>query len=92
VLNIAERVSKVPSDILAVNKRACHRSMEAAGIRTGMRACAELNALGFHQRSSKDFMRSMAANGVRNSLSGRDKTFGDYREQGEQASVTEHDV
>jgi enoyl-CoA hydratase len=92
VLNIAERVSKIPSDILAVNKRACHRSMEAAGIRTGMRACAELNALGFHQRSSKDFMRSMATNGVRDSLSDRDKTFGDYREQGEQASVTEHDV
>jgi hypothetical protein len=34
----------------------------------------------------------MAANGVRDGLSGRDKTFGDYREQGEQPSVTERDV
>lgn len=82
VLNIAERVSKVPNDILALNKRACHRSMEAAGIREGMRACTELNALGFHQRSSREYMKMLRDRGVRNGLSDRDKSFGDYREQG----------
>jgi enoyl-CoA hydratase len=92
VLSIAARVSKIPADILAINKRACHRSMEAAGIRTGMRACADLNALGFHQRSSKDFMKSMTSSGVRDSLSNRDRAFGDYREQGEMPSATDHDV
>jgi enoyl-CoA hydratase len=92
VLSIAERVSKIPADILAVNKRACHRSMEAAGIRTGMRACADLNALGFHQRSSRDFMKSMQSNGVRESLSERDRTFSDYREQGEMSSAADRDV
>jgi enoyl-CoA hydratase len=91
VLSIAERVSKIPGDILALNKRACHRSMEAAGIRTGMRACADLNALGFHQRSSKDFMKSMKSNGVRQSLSERDRTFSDYREQGEMSSAADRD-
>jgi enoyl-CoA hydratase len=37
VLRIAERITKVPSDLLALNKRAAHRAMEAMGIRTGMR-------------------------------------------------------
>jgi enoyl-CoA hydratase len=66
--------------------------MEAAGIRTGMRACADLNALGFHQRSSRDFMKSMQSNGVRESLSERDRTFSDYREQGEMSSAADRDV
>jgi enoyl-CoA hydratase len=92
VLGIAGRVSKVPADILAINKRACHRSMEAAGIRTGMRACTELNAVGFHQRSSRDFMKSMRSNGVRDSLSNRDSKFADYREQGETSSAAERDA
>jgi enoyl-CoA hydratase len=92
VLNIAERVSKVPNDILALNKRACHRSMEAAGIRTGMRACAELNALGFHQRSSKDFMKSMSSKNVRDSMSDRDRSFGDYREQDLSTSARDGDA
>jgi enoyl-CoA hydratase len=85
-------VSKVPADLLALNKRACHRSMEAAGIRVGMRACSELNALGFHQRSSKDFMRSMKEGGVRQGLSGRDRAFNDYREQSVATPRVDHDV
>jgi hypothetical protein len=66
--------------------------MEAAGIRTGMRACTELNAVGFHQRSSRDFMKSMRSNGVRDSLSNRDSKFADYREQGETSSAAERDA
>jgi len=31
----AQQISEVPSDLLAINKRVCHRSMEAAGIATG---------------------------------------------------------
>jgi enoyl-CoA hydratase len=54
--------------------------MEAAGIREGLRATAELNALGFHQRSSRDYMRSFKEKGVRANLSERDRAFGDYRE------------
>jgi enoyl-CoA hydratase len=88
VLNLAERVSNVPADILALNKRACHRAMEAAGIRTGMRACAELNAIGFHQRSSREFMKAMKSNGVRDSLSDRDHKFGDYREEAQPSPST----
>jgi enoyl-CoA hydratase len=79
---VAERVAKIPPDLLALNKRAAHRAMEAMGIRTGIRATAEIQALGFHQRSSMDYMQSFATKGVTAALSQRDAAFGDYRESG----------
>jgi enoyl-CoA hydratase len=80
VLAVAERVAKVPPDLLALNKRVAHRAMEAMGIRDGIRATADIQALGFHQRSSLEYMRSFAEKGVRDALSDRDRDFGDYRE------------
>jgi enoyl-CoA hydratase len=80
VLSIAERIARVPSDLLAINKRVCHRAMEAAGLRDGLRATAELNPLGFHQRSSKEFMRGLREGPVTEALTKRDGSFGDYRE------------
>ena len=82
VLAIAERVVKIPSDLLALNKRAAHRAMEAMGIRAGIRATAEIQALGFHQPSSREYLASFATKGVRAALSDRDAAFGDYREAG----------
>jgi enoyl-CoA hydratase len=89
VLAVAERVAKVPSDLLALNKRAAHRAMEAAGIRTGMRATADIQAQGFHQRSSREYMRSFAEKGVRQALSERDRAFGDYRERDPRAAESD---
>lgn len=82
VLGMAERVAKIPPDLLALNKRAAHRAMEAMGIRAGIRATAEIQALGFHQRSSMEYMRSFAEKGVTAALSERDAKFADYREAG----------
>jgi enoyl-CoA hydratase len=81
VLRIAERITKVPSDLLALNKRVAHRAMEAMGIRTGMRATADIQALGFHQPASRDYLATFATKGVAAALSDRDRTFGDYRER-----------
>ncbi len=81
VLVMAERVARIPPDLLALNKRAAHRAMEAAGIRSGIRATADIQAMGFHQRSSKEYMRSFAEKGVSEALSDRDRSFGDYRER-----------
>jgi enoyl-CoA hydratase len=80
VLRIAERVAKVPPDLQALNKRVVHRAMEAMGMRDGMRATADINALGFHQRSSREYFAQFAK-GVTTALSERDRTFGDYREE-----------
>jgi enoyl-CoA hydratase/carnithine racemase len=81
VLAIAGRIAKIPQDLLALNKRAAHRAMEAMGIRTGIRATAEIQAMGFHQPSSKEYMGSFRTKGVKEALSDRDKAFGDYRER-----------
>jgi enoyl-CoA hydratase len=78
VLAIAARVAMVPPDLLALNKRTVHRAMEAMGMRDGLRATAELQALGFHQRSSKDYRSSFADKGVSGALRDRDAPFDDY--------------
>lgn len=79
VLEIAQRVAKVAPDLQALNKRVVHRAMDAMGMREGMRATADLNALGFHQRSSREYFAQFAQ-GVTTALSARDQQFGDYRE------------
>ncbi len=79
VLRIAARVAKVAPDLQALNKRVVHRAMEAMGMRDGMRATADINALGFHQRSSREYFAQFSK-GVTTALSERDKQFGDYRE------------
>ena len=80
VLAVAERVAKIPVELLAINKRAAHRAMEAAGIRQGMRATTELQAVAFHQRSSREYRKGFAERSVSEQLSRRDRQFGDYRE------------
>jgi enoyl-CoA hydratase len=82
VLAIAARVAKVPPDLQALNKRVVHRAMEAMGMRDGMRATADINALGFHQRSSREYFARLAE-GVTDALDQRDRDFGDYRTQQE---------
>lgn len=78
VLAVAERVAQVPADLLALNKRAVHRSMEATGIRTGIRAATEVQAVARHQPSSKAYFARFAE-GVTKALDERDARFGDYR-------------
>ena len=81
VLAVAERIAKIPLDLLALNKRSAHRAMDAMGMRTGMRAGADIQALGFHQPASREYLKSFATNGVTAALSERDRQFGDYRER-----------
>jgi len=86
VLAMAERIAKIPADLLALNKRAAHRAMDVMGIRAGIRATAEIQALGFHQPASMEYMQSFVTKGVTAALSERDAVFGDYRESGESKS------
>lgn len=79
VLAMAERVAKVAPELQAINKRVVHRAMETMGMRDGMKATADLNALGFHQRASREYFAALSKN-VTEALSARDGDFGDYRE------------
>ncbi|GIR36277.1 MAG: hypothetical protein CM15mP49_16620 [Actinomycetota bacterium] len=45
--------------------------MEAAGIRNGIRATADIQALGFHQSSSKEYMEKLSKRDLKESLSER---------------------
>ena len=78
VLKIAEKVAKVPSDLQAINKRAVHRQMEAMGMRTGIRAGTEMQALAMHSKSTQEHLKELSS-GLKEALTKRDEEFGDYR-------------
>jgi enoyl-CoA hydratase len=78
VLEMAERVAKVPSDIQQINKRAVHRQMDAMGIRAGIRAGTEMQALATFTQSTQAHIAELRQ-GLTEALSKRDREFGDYR-------------
>lgn len=78
VLKIARRVAQVPRDLQALNKRVVHRAMEIMGARAAIRSGTEIQALCFHQKSSREYMGKLRQN-VNQALNERDSKFGDYR-------------
>jgi len=78
VLDVAERIAKIPPDLQQLNKRSVHRAMEIMGMRAAIRSGTEIQALAFHQKSSREYLREFAK-GVTHALDKRDKAFGDYR-------------
>jgi enoyl-CoA hydratase len=78
VLDIAERVARIPPDIQQINKRAVHRQMEAMGLRAGIRAGTELQQMGMLTQSTQAHMAEIRDN-LTAALSKRDQQFGDYR-------------
>lgn len=83
VLDMASRVAKIPTDVQQINKRAVHRQMEAMGIRAGIRAGTELQALSAMTESAKAFYANVRNDGLTSALSARDEKFGDYRTKAE---------
>ena len=78
VLEKAERISKIPPDLQQLNKRSVHRAMEIMGMRAAIRSGTEIQAMGFHQKSARAYLRKLSE-GVSQALSERDKPFGDFR-------------
>lgn len=76
VLNMAERVAKVPIDVQQINKRALHRQMEFMGIRTGLHMGAEMNTMARHTESCKAQIASYEQD-VKATFSKRDEVFGE---------------
>jgi enoyl-CoA hydratase len=79
VLGVAEKVAKMPPDIVRLNKRIVHRGMEVMGLRTAIRVGTELCALGIHQKSMREFIGKSTREGLTSALDERDGKFGDYR-------------
>ena len=78
VLSVARRVAKIPRDLQALNKRVVHRAMEVMGARAAIRSATEIQALCFHQASSREYMKKMRES-VTKALDERDSKFNDYR-------------
>ncbi|MBC8475858.1 MAG: enoyl-CoA hydratase, partial [Gammaproteobacteria bacterium] len=78
VIEIAQRVAKVPPDLQQMNKRAGHRQLELMGMRAAIRSGTEIQALAFHTKSTQAHFKELAA-GLTDALSSRDTKFGDYR-------------
>jgi enoyl-CoA hydratase len=79
VLEVAQRIALIPSDIVQLNKRLVHRQMDAMGMRAGIRAGTEICALGIHQPTMQTFVTKMRTDGLTAALQERDAPFGDYR-------------
>ncbi len=79
VLEVAQRISRVPADLVQINKRVVHRQMEIMGLHTGIRVGSELCALGTHQKSLREFLESTRKLGLTGALQERDAPFSDYR-------------
>ncbi len=82
VLDMAARVAKIPTDLQQINKRAVHRQMEAMGMRQGIRAGAELQALAMSTETTRNFIAQLRGQGVTAALTNRDSSFGDGRTAG----------
>lgn len=82
VLNMAERVSKVPSDVQQFNKRAVHAQMDTMGIRSGLRMGAEIQYLARYTDTCQANMQAMHEN-LNAALAKRDQNFGDYGQKKE---------
>ena len=91
VLEIAERVARVPSDVQQFNKRSVHRQMELMGLRAGVRAGTELQALSSQTDSAKAFYERARRDGLKAALDDRDGGFGDYGTQSRAAEENEPD-
>jgi enoyl-CoA hydratase len=78
VLSMASRIAKVDPELTQINKRVVHRQMEAMGMRAGLRAGTEMQALGQTTAASRDYMAKMRQD-VRSALQIRDEPFQDYR-------------
>jgi enoyl-CoA hydratase len=87
VLEVAERIAKMPPDVVQLNKRVVHRGMEVMGLRTAIRTGTELCALGTHQQSMHRFVQKIGSAGLTATLTDRDGVFGDYRTAEQQPSA-----
>lgn len=85
VLEMATRVAKIPSDLQQINKRAVHRQMDAMGMRAGIRAGTEMQALAMSTETTKAWIAQLQAKGLNAALTTRDSTFGDGRTSGTSA-------
>ncbi|GIR72111.1 MAG: hypothetical protein CM15mP74_33620 [Halieaceae bacterium] len=64
VLKVAERMTKIPTDVQQICKRSVHRQMDIRGIRAGIRAGTEMQALACFTETTQGFFKKLVEGGV----------------------------
>ena len=77
VLNMAERVAMVPSDVQQFNKRAVHAQMDVMGIRNGLRIGTEIHYLSRYTDTCQALMKALRGDPSADQAE-RETLFGDY--------------
>ena len=78
VLKVAERMTKIPTDVQQIYKRSVHRQMDIMGIRAGIRAGTEMQALACFTETTQGFFKKLVEGGVASAVADRDEKFGDH--------------
>jgi enoyl-CoA hydratase len=79
VEGLADRLAMIDPDLLSANKRIINLGLELMGARTLQRLAAENDVRGHNTRGAEGFRRSVAEQGLRETLRQRDAKFGDGR-------------
>jgi len=79
VEQLADRLALIDPDLLAANKRIVNLGLELMGARTLQRLAAENDVRGHNTAAARDYMKSVAERGLRETLRARDAKFGDGR-------------
>jgi enoyl-CoA hydratase len=79
VEQLADRLALIDPDLLAANKRIVNLGLELMGARTLQRLAAENDVRGHNTAAARDYTKSVAERGLRETLRARDAKFGDGR-------------
>jgi len=79
VEQLADRLAMIDPDLLAANKRIVNLGMELMGARTLQRLAAENDVRGHNTSAARNYMKSVAQQGLKATLRDRDAKFGDGR-------------
>jgi enoyl-CoA hydratase len=76
---LADRLSLIDPDLLAVNKRVVNLGLELMGARTLQRLAAENDVRGHHTRAARTWLRSAAETPLQDLFRNTNRPFGDGR-------------
>ncbi len=79
VEQLADRLALIDADLLSANKRIINQGLELMGARTLQRMAAENDVRGHNSGAARNFGKSVAEKGLRETLRERDAKFGDGR-------------
>jgi enoyl-CoA hydratase len=75
---LAERVAKIPADLLALHKRQINRTYEIMGIKTALAVSNDMEAFTMFLPHARKFFETAKEKGLKAALDRRDENFQDY--------------